>query len=60
MDINTKGLEKYYGSTFKGIKLNKHNLAAAAQLGGRGTVNKLLSGRSMILKMVMVLAFLNI
>lgn len=29
MDINTKGLEKYYGSTFRGIKLNKHNLAAA-------------------------------
>ena len=45
MDINTKGLEKYYGSTFNGIKLNKHNLAAAAQLGGRGTVNKLLSGK---------------
>ena len=45
MNINTKGLEKYYGSTFRGIKLNKHNLAAAAQLGGRGTVNKLLSGK---------------
>ena len=43
-NFNTKGLEKYYGTTFNGIKLNKWNLAAAAHLGGRGTLNKLLRG----------------
>lgn len=43
-NFNTKGLEKYYGTTFNGIKLNKWNLAAAAHLGGRGTLNKWLRG----------------
>ena len=40
----TYAFEKYYGTTFNGIKLNKWNLAAAAHLGGRGTLNKLLRG----------------
>lgn len=44
-NINTRGLEKYYGKTFNGILLNKYNLAAAAHLGGRGNLNKLLSGK---------------
>ncbi len=42
--FNTKGLEKYFGKTKDGIKLNKYNLAAAAHLGGKGNLMKYLSG----------------
>ena len=42
---NVSGLDKYYGQTINGIKLNKYNLAAAAHLAGRGNLLKVLSGR---------------
>lgn len=45
VDFNTKGLEKYIGTTYEGIPLTRWNLAAAAHLGGKGNLMKLLSGK---------------
>lgn len=44
-DFNTKGLEGYIGKSYNGIPLNKWNMAAAAHLGGKGNLMKLLSGK---------------
>lgn len=42
---NSNGMDRFYGKTINGIKLNKYNLAAAMHLVGKSGVLDVLEGR---------------